>query len=106
MAPLRHALVGLAVAMGVAVPAAAAPAPAPPAATAPAATAPVATAPVATAPAPAPAPAADRPMGHVFDWSTELNEEELPEWNLKTAPPVPAAKWYRTIDSILATAGP
>ena len=92
MATLRHALVGLVAAVGAAVPAAvAAGAPAP----------------AAPAPAPAPVPAApaDRAMGHVFDWSTELNEEELPEWNPKTAPPVPAAQWYRTIDSILSTAG-
>ena len=51
------------------------------------------------------ASAVDRPMGHVFDWSHELNEEELPSWNPRTAPPIPAARWYRTIDRILSTAG-
>ena len=49
--------------------------------------------------------AIDRPMGHVFDWSHELNEEELPSWNPRTAPPIPAGRWYRTIDQILSTAG-
>jgi Beta-galactosidase len=78
VAPVRHALVGLALALGVAAPGAA---------------------------VQAPAPAADRAMGRVFDWSHELNQEELPEWDAKTAPPIAAARWYRTIDSILSTAG-
>jgi len=45
-----------------------------------------------------------RPAGHVFDWSHELNEEELPNWNPHHIP-VPAARWYRIIDGILRTAG-
>ncbi len=45
-----------------------------------------------------------RPMGHVFNWSHELNQEELPNWNPKR-PPIPAAKWYRTVNTILHTAG-
>jgi hypothetical protein len=44
-------------------------------------------------------------MGRVFDWSHELNQEELPSWNARTAPPIPPARWYRTIDGILRTAG-
>jgi hypothetical protein len=57
-----------------------------------------------------PAAAADppaapgRPAGHVFDWSHELNEEELPNWNPRRIP-IPAGRWYRIIDGILRTAG-
>lgn len=46
-----------------------------------------------------------RPMGRVFDWSHELNQEELPRWNPKKPPPIPAATWYRTVDAMLHTAG-
>lgn len=51
------------------------------------------------------ADAPDRPMGAVFDWSHELNQEELARWNPRTAPPIPPRTWYRTIDGILRTAG-
>jgi Beta-galactosidase len=44
-------------------------------------------------------------MGRVFDWGHELNQEELPRWNPRTAPPIPPRRWYRTIDQILGTAG-
>jgi hypothetical protein len=103
VAALRHAPVGLAAALALAASAAAVEAPTPAPAPAPA---PTATAPAPTpTPTPAPVPAGDRPMGRVFDWSHELNEEELPEWNAKTAPPIAPAKWYRTVNSILTTAG-
>ncbi|MDA2953504.1 MAG: hypothetical protein O2976_02680, partial [Actinomycetota bacterium] len=46
-----------------------------------------------------------RPMGRVFDWSHELNQEELPRWNPKKPPPIRAATWYRTVDRMLHTAG-
>ena len=49
--------------------------------------------------------ASARPMGHVFDWSHELNQEDLPTWREGKPPPIPAAEWYRTIDGILHTAG-
>ncbi len=49
--------------------------------------------------------ASARPMGHVFDWSHELNQEDLPTWREGKPPPIPAATWYRTIDGILGTAG-
>lgn len=49
--------------------------------------------------------AADRPMGHVFDWGHELNQEEHPRWNPRTAPLFRPAQWYRTIDGILRAAG-
>jgi hypothetical protein len=57
---------------------------------------------LATAATPAPG---DRPMGRVFDWSHELNQEELPNWDPKKPPPIPEARWYRIIDGILETAG-
>ena len=47
----------------------------------------------------------DRPMGRVFDWGHELNQEEHPRWNPRTAPLFPAGQWYQTIDGILRTAG-
>ena len=46
-----------------------------------------------------------RPMGHVFDWSHELNQEDLPAWRDGKAPPIAAAAWYRTVDEMLSTAG-
>ncbi|MEW6581664.1 MAG: beta-galactosidase [Actinomycetota bacterium] len=49
--------------------------------------------------------APDRPMGRVFDWGHELNQEELARWNPRSAPPIPARAWYRTIDGILRDAG-
>ncbi|MDX6645920.1 MAG: Beta-galactosidase trimerization domain, partial [Miltoncostaeaceae bacterium] len=51
-----------------------------------------------------PSAAPGRPAGHVFDWSHELNEEELPNWNPRRIP-IPPARWYRIIDGILRTAG-
>lgn len=46
-----------------------------------------------------------RPMGHVFDWSHELNLEEHPRWKPTGRLPMPRATWLRTVDSILTTAG-
>ncbi|MBU6362888.1 MAG: beta-galactosidase [Acidobacteria bacterium] len=46
-----------------------------------------------------------RPMGHVFDWSHELNLEEHPRWKLTGPLPIPKAQWLRMVDSILTTAG-
>ena len=60
----------------------------------------------AAAAAGAQAPGApDRPAGHVFDWSHELNQNELPAWDPKDAPLIAPRRWYRTIDGILGTAG-
>ena len=44
-------------------------------------------------------------MGHVFDWGHELTQRRLPGWNPRTAPPIPAAEWYRTIDRVLGRTG-
>jgi hypothetical protein len=52
-----------------------------------------------------PAAAADRPMGHVFDWSHELAQRRLPQWDPTTAPPIAPARWYRAIDATLRAAG-
>lgn len=49
--------------------------------------------------------AADRPMGRVFDWGHELNQEEHPRWDPRTAPLFPPGRWYRTVDGILKNAG-
>ncbi len=49
--------------------------------------------------------APDRPAGAVFDWSHELNQNELPSWDPDDAPAVAPRRWYRTIDGILRTAG-
>lgn len=46
-----------------------------------------------------------RPMGHVFDWSHELNLEEHPRWKATGPLPIPKAQWLRTVDEILRTAG-
>lgn len=46
-----------------------------------------------------------RPMGHVFDWSHELNLEEHPRWKPTGRLPMPKTTWLRTVDSILTTAG-
>ena len=46
-----------------------------------------------------------RPMGRVFDWSHELNQEDLPSWREGKPPPIPPAAWYRTVDGMLSTAG-
>jgi glycosyl hydrolase family 42 (putative beta-galactosidase) len=48
--------------------------------------------------------APERPAGHVFDWSHELNQEELPNWDPRR-PPIAPARWYRIVDGILRTAG-
>ncbi|MDX6553829.1 MAG: beta-galactosidase [Miltoncostaeaceae bacterium] len=49
--------------------------------------------------------APDRPAGAVFDWSHELNQNELPIWDPDHAPAIPPRRWYRTIDGILRAAG-
>lgn len=48
---------------------------------------------------------ADRPAGRVSDWSHELNQEDLPQWRERTAPPYRPAAWAKIIDGILTTAG-
>jgi hypothetical protein len=50
-------------------------------------------------------PADARPMGHVFDWSHELNLEEHPRWTPRGPLPIPKATWLRTVDGILGAAG-
>jgi hypothetical protein len=50
-------------------------------------------------------PGPDRPMGRVFDWSHELNQEELPRWRDSGPLPIPKARWFRVVDDILGTAG-
>lgn len=47
----------------------------------------------------------DRPAGTVSTWSHELNQNELPRWNPRRAPLIPARRWYRTIDAILDESG-
>lgn len=47
----------------------------------------------------------DRPMGRVFDWGHELNQEEHPRWDPRRAPVIPPARWYRTVRGILRSAG-
>ena len=47
----------------------------------------------------------DRPMGNVFDWGHELNQDDLPNYVPRSAPMVPAGRWYRTISTILRDAG-
>ena len=51
------------------------------------------------------AAAAERPMGHVFSWGHELNQNELPRWDPARAPVVPPRRWYRTIDGVLHRSG-
>ena len=46
-----------------------------------------------------------RPMGHVFDWGHELNLEEHPRWRPTGRLPMSKARWLRTVDGILRTAG-
>jgi hypothetical protein len=48
---------------------------------------------------------ADRPMGGVFSWSHELNQNELPSWNPRTAPPIAPRRWSRIVDDTLRTSG-
>lgn len=60
---------------------------------------------IAVAGAPGAAQAADRPAGTVSTWGHELNQDELPGWNPATAPLIPRARWFRTVDGILAEAG-
>jgi hypothetical protein len=64
----------------------------------------LALAPAGPAAAADPGAAPGRPAGHVSDWSHELNQEELPDWNPRRLP-FPPARWYRIIDGILRTAG-
>lgn len=66
---------------------------------------PLLTAAALTAVAALPATAlADRPMGAVSSWGHELNQDELPGYRPDRLPVAPA-RWYRTIDRILADAG-
>lgn len=44
-------------------------------------------------------------MGHVFDWSHELNLEEHPRWKPTGPLPMSARRWYSVVDGILGTAG-
>ena len=61
---------------------------------------------VALAVAPAVADSADaRPMGHVFDWNHELNQEQHPRWKPKGPLPIPKARWLREVNQILLTEG-
>ncbi len=52
-----------------------------------------------------PVEASARPMGHVFDWSHELNLEEHPGWRATGPMPMSGARWLRTVDGILGAAG-
>ncbi len=48
----------------------------------------------------------DRPAGTVSTWGHELNQNELPGWNpARGRPLIPARRWYRTIDQVLAESG-
>ncbi len=49
--------------------------------------------------------AAARPMGHVFDWSHELNLEEHPRWRPTGPLPIPGATWLRMVNATLTAAG-
>jgi hypothetical protein len=56
----------------------------------------------------APASAAeppDRPMGGVFSWSHELNQNELPSWDPRTAPPIAPRRWRTIVDGTLRASG-
>lgn len=59
----------------------------------------------AAASASAAPPAGDRAAGSVSTWSHELNQNELPQWNRRTAPPIAPRRWYRIVDGILSDAG-
>ena len=49
---------------------------------------------------------ADRPMGAVYDWGHELNQDELPQHRPgRSRPVIPASRWYRIMDDMLRTAG-
>lgn len=48
---------------------------------------------------------ADRPAGTVVTWSHELNQNELPTWDPKRAPVIPARRWFRVIDGTLRRSG-
>ncbi|MFM8828107.1 MAG: beta-galactosidase [Actinomycetota bacterium] len=51
-------------------------------------------------------PTADaRPMGHVFDWNHELNQEQNPRWRPSGPLPIPKAKWLPMVNQILLTEG-
>jgi hypothetical protein len=55
---------------------------------------------------PVAAPQADaRPMGHVFDWNHELNQEQHPRWKPKGPLPIPRTKWLKLVNQILLTEG-
>ena len=51
------------------------------------------------------APADARPMGHVFDWNHELNQEQHPRWKPNGPLPIPKAKWLPMVNEILLTEG-
>jgi Beta-galactosidase len=57
------------------------------------------------APAAAVPATGDRPAGTVSTWAHELNQNELPRWNPKTAPVIPPRRWYRIVDGILSESG-
>ena len=59
----------------------------------------------AAAPAAAAPATGDRPAGTVSTWGHELNQNELPAWNPKTAPLIPPRRWYRTVQGILDESG-
>ena len=50
-------------------------------------------------------PADARPMGHVFDWSHELNLEEHPRWRPTGPLPISAARWQTIANATMRTAG-
>ncbi|HEX2503247.1 MAG TPA: hypothetical protein VHK00_04840, partial [Miltoncostaeaceae bacterium] len=47
----------------------------------------------------------DRPAGTVSTWSHELNQNELPQWNPRTAPVIAPRRWYGIVDGILRESG-
>jgi hypothetical protein len=50
-------------------------------------------------------PADARPMGHVFDWNHELNQEQNPRWKPNGPLPIPRARWLRLVNEILLAEG-
>jgi hypothetical protein len=59
----------------------------------------------AAAPAAAAPATGDRPAGTVSTWAHELNQNELPRWNPRTAPVIPPRRWYGIVDGILSESG-
>ena len=60
---------------------------------------------VAAGPAAAVPATGDRAAGTVSDWAHELNQNELPQWRLPTAPPIPPRRWFPLVRSIIHDAG-